>query len=306
MDKTPRNFPPTRRANPKQRFDIVSNRRFEIIRKGISHSHWRDPYHVLLTIDWPRFIGLTIVSYVAINTLFALLYLAQENSIKNARPGSFFDAFFFSIQTMATIGYGAMYPQTNYANILVSIEAFVGLIGVALCTGLAFARFSRPTAKVLFSRVAVITPHNGVPTLIFRVANERRNQIIEAQLGVSLLRNEVTTEGEYIRRFYDLQLVRSQTRNFSLTWTAMHRIDESSPLYGETPESIAETETDMTVTLIGFDETVAQTVHARHYYLAEEILWNMRFVEIFSRKRDGRRVIDYSRFHDVIPSPGIS
>lgn len=305
MDKTPRNLPPTRKANQKPRFDIVSNRRFEIIRKGISHSHWRDPYHLLLTIDWARFIGLTIVSYIAINTLFALLYLAQENSIKNARPGSFFDAFFFSVQTMATIGYGAMYPQTHYANILVSIEALVGLIGVALGTGLAFARFSRPTAKVLFSRVAVITPYNGVPTLIFRVANERRNQIIEAQLGISLLRNEVTTEGEYMRRFYDLQLVRNQTRNFSLTWTVMHPIDQSSPLYGETPESLVETETDITITLIGFDETVAQTVHARHYYLAEEILWNMRFVDIFSRKRDGRRIIDYSRFHDVIPSPDI-
>ncbi|HEY9598624.1 MAG TPA: ion channel [Cyanophyceae cyanobacterium] len=305
MDKTSRNLLPTRKANPKQRFDIVSNRRFEIIRKGISHSHWRDPYHVLLTIDWAKFIGLTVVSYITINTLFALLYLAQENSIKNARPGSFFDAFSFSVQTMATIGYGAMYPQTDYANILVSIEAFVGLIGVALGTGLAFARFSRPTAKVLFSRVAVITPHNGIPTLIFRVANERRNQIIEAQLGVSLLRNEVTTEGEYMRRFYDLQLVRNQTRNFSLTWTVMHPIDEGSPLYGETPESMTESETDITVTLIGFDETVAQTIHARHYYLAEEILWNMRFADIFSTKRDGRRVIDYNRFHDVIPSPDI-
>lgn len=301
MDKAPRTLLPTRRVNRKKRFDVVSNRRFDVIRKGLLHSHWRDPYHLIITLDWPRFIGLTVVSYVAINALFALLYLLQADSIKNARPGSFLDAFFFSVQTMATIGYGAMYPQTNYANLLVSLEALVGLMGVAMGTGVAFARFSRPTARVLFSRVAVIAPLNGIPTLMFRVANERRNQILEAQLGVSLLRNEITQEGEFMRRFYDLKLIRNQTRNFSLTWTAMHQIDESSPLYGETLESMTEAETDIVVTLIGFDETVAQTLHARHYYLTDEILWNMRFVDIFSTKSDGRRVIDYSRFHDVTP-----
>jgi inward rectifier potassium channel len=301
MAKTHRRLSPTGQVNRNKRFDIVSNRRFDVIRKGISHSAWHDPYHLLLTLNWSSFIGLTIASYVAVNAIFALLYLAGGDSIKNARPGSFTDAFSFSVQTMATIGYGAMYPQTEYANILVSVEALVGLMGVAMGTGLVFARFSRPTAKALFSRVAVITPHNGVPTLIFRVANERRNQILEAQIGASLLRNEVTLEGEYIRRFHDLKLVRSQTRMFALTWTVMHQIDETSPLYGETPESMAETETDIVLTLIGFDETVAQTVHARHYYLTDEILWNMRFVDIFSRKPDGRRVIDYGRFHDVIP-----
>jgi inward rectifier potassium channel len=289
------------RVTRKKRLDIVKTRRFDIIRKGVSHSNWRDPYHLILTINWPGFFGLAIASYVATNTLFALLYLAGEDSIKNARPGSFLDAFFFSVQTMATIGYGAMYPQTDYANILVSIEALVGLMGVAMVTGLMFARFSRPTARVFFSNVAVITPHNGVPTLIFRAANERRNQIVEAQIGVSLLKNEVTIEGESMRRFYDLKLVRNQTRNFSLSWTVMHQIDESSPLFGETAESLAEAETDIVVTLLGLDETVSQTIHARHYYLAEEILWNMRFVDIISNKSDGRRVIDYTRFHDVIP-----
>lgn len=289
------------RVTRKKRLDIIKTRRFEIIRKGVSHSHWQDPYHLILTINWPGFFGLTVASYVATNTLFALLYLAGGDSIKNARPGSFFDAFFFSVQTMATIGYGAMYPQTDYANILVSIEALVGLMGVAMVTGLMFARFSRPTARVIFSNVAVITPHNGVPTLIFRTANERSNQIVEAQIGVTLLRNEVTSEGESMRRFYDLKLVRNQTRNFSLSWTVMHQIDESSPLFGETAESLTEAEMDIVVTLTGLDETVSQTIHARHYYLAEEVLWNMRFVDIFHTKSDGRRVIDYSRFHDVTP-----
>lgn len=292
---------PTLLVNRKKRFDIVSNRRFDVVRKGLTHSKWSDPYHLLLTLNWTQFIGLTVVCYLVLNTLFALLYLAGGDCIKNARPGSFADAFFFSVQTMATIGYGAIYPSTDYANVLVSIEAFAGLLGVAMGTGLMFARFSRPTARVLFSRVAVIAPLNGVPTLIFRAANERRNQILEAQLGVSLLRNEITTEGEFMRRFYDLKLVRHQTRNFSLTWTVMHQIDESSPLYGMTPESLAESETDIVITLIGFDETVSQTVHARHYYITEEIMFNRRFVDIFSTKQDGRRMIDYNRFHDVMP-----
>jgi len=301
MDKTSRMLLPTRRVNRKQRFDIVSNRRFDVVRKGIPHSKWRDPYHLLLTLNWSWFIGLTAASYIVANALFALLYLAGGDCIQNARPGYFSDAFFFSVQTMASIGYGAMYPKTDYANVLVTIEALVGLMGLAMGTGLMFARFSRPTARVLFSGVAIIAPLNGVPTLMFRAANERRNQILEAQMGVSLLRNEVTAEGESMRRFYDLKLLRSQTRNFSLTWTVMHQIDESSPLYGETPESLAETETDIVITLTGLDETVSQTVHARHYYMTEEILWNMRFVDILSRKSDGRRMIDYTRFHNVTP-----
>jgi inward rectifier potassium channel len=287
--------------NRNKRFDIVKSRRFDVIRKGVSHSNWHDPYHLLLTIDWPRFIALTVISYIVSNTLFAFLYLVGGDSIKNARPGSFLDAFFFSVQTMATIGYGAMYPQTDYANFLVSIEALVGLLGVAMATGLMFARFSRPTAKVLFSRVAVIAPHNGVPTLMLRVANERRNQILEAQIGLSLLRDEVTAEGQFMRRFYDLKLVRSQTRTFAFSWMVMHHIDESSPLYGATPESLEEAETDIIVTLTGIDETVSQTVHARHYYITEEILWNMRFVDIFTRKPDGRRVLDLNRFNEVTP-----
>lgn len=310
MNKTPRSLRaalfgqsllPTRRVNRKKRFDIVSNRRFDVVRKGMSHSHWSDPYHLLLMLDWPQFFGLTAISYIVTNALFALLYLAGGDCIKGARPGSFLDAFSFSVQTMATIGYGAMYPQTDYANLLVALESLVGLLGVAMATGLMFARFSRPTARVLFSRVAVITPHNGLPTLMLRVANERRNQILEAQIGLSLLRDEVTMEGLSIRRFYDLKLLRSQTRTFALSWIVMHVIDEDSPLYGATPESLEEVQTDIVVTLTGIDETVSQTVHARHYYITDEILWNMRFVDIFSKKPDGRRVLDFNRFHDVTP-----
>ncbi|MEQ9670247.1 ion channel [Coleofasciculus sp. G2-EDA-02] len=299
MNKTPRQFSQSRIVSRDKR------RRFDIARKGISHSHWRDPYHLLLTLDWSWFFVLIGGGYILINVVFAVLYLAGGDCIENARPGLFWDAFFFSVQTMASIGYGAMYPRPDctYTNILVTIEALTGLMGLTTATGLMFARFSRPTARVLFSRVAVITVHNGVPTLMFRMANERYNQILEAQLTVSLLRNEITAEGEFMRRFYDLKLVRSQTPIFTLTWTAMHPIDQSSSLFGMTPESLAEAEVEIVVTFTGLDETVSQTIHARHSYIAEEIIWNQRFVDILSRSRDGRRIIDYRRFHDVIPHP---
>ncbi len=265
------------------------------------YSYWRDPYHLLLTLPWPWFLGLVSLGYVVSNALFAVAYLIGGDGIANARPGNFFDAFFFSIQTMASIGYGAMYPKSDYANMLVAIESLVGLMGLAMGTGLAFARFSRPTARVVFSQVAVVAPFDGVPTLMFRVANKRRNQILEAQLSLSLVRDEINAEGQFIRRFYQLKLVRSQNPVFILTWLAMHPIDENSPLYGATPEMLATAETMLIVTLTGIDETVSQTIHDRHSYIAPEILWNHRFVDIISRKPDGQRFVDYNHFHNVEP-----
>ena len=265
------------------------------------YSYFREPYHLLLTIPWLGFLALIDVLYVATNALFALAYLAGGDCIENARPGSFLDLFFFSVQTLASIGYGAMYPKTTYANIIVTIEAMVGLVGIAVMTGLAFARFSRPTARVMFSRVAVIIPYEGVPTLIFRTANQRRNQILEAQMRVYLMRDEVTAEEQFIRRIYDLQLLRNQSPSFTLTWVAMHAIDESSPLYGMTADSLIQTNTTIVVSLSGIDETVAQVVHARHDYAAHEILWNNRFVDIIHRTSEGHRYIDYNCFHEVVP-----
>lgn len=235
------------------------------------------------------------------NGLFALAYLAGGDCIANARPGSFKDAFYFSVQTMATIGYGAMYPRTDYANTIVAIEAFFGLWGVAMVTGLAFSRFSRPTARVIFSHIATIAPFNGVPTLMYRTGNQRFNQILEAQQRATLIRDEVTSEGEFMRRFYDLQLVRSQSPIFALSWTVMHVINESSPLYQVTAKDLSECQAEIVITLTGIDDTVSQTIHARHSFVAAEIMWNMRFIDIISRTPDGGRVVDYTRFHDVKP-----
>ncbi|MBW4565482.1 MAG: ATP-sensitive inward rectifier potassium channel 10 [Mojavia pulchra JT2-VF2] len=284
----------------------IQDGQFHIEGLGAWHSYWRDPYHLLLTIPWHGFLLLIAVFYLAINALFAFAYLAGGDCVANARPGSFSDVFFFSVQTLASIGYGAMYPKTTYANIIVTIEAMAGLMGIAVMTGLAFARFSRPTARVIFSRVAVITPYEGMPTLMFRTANQRRNLILEAQMRVYLMRDEVTLEGQHIRRIYDLKLMRNQSPSFTLTWVALHTIDEFSPLYGMTAESLMQTNTTLVISLSGIDETVAQVVHARHTYSAANILWNYRFVDIIHRTADGHRYIDYQHFHDVLSLDEIS
>lgn len=272
-----------------------------VVRLGLPRLHFADLYHWLLTLSWPRFFILIGLSYTVTNSLFALAYLAGGDCLANARSGSFKDAFYFSVQTMATIGYGSIYPRTDYANTIVCIQALFGLWGVAMITGLAFAKFSKPTARVIFSRVAVIASFNGVPTLMYRTANQRSNQILEAQQRVTLIRDEVTSEGDYMRRFYDLQLMRSQSPIFALTWTVMHAIDENSPLYKLTAKDLVEQQAEIVITLTGLDETVSQTIHARHSFVASEILWDMRFVDIILRSPDGKRVVDYTRFHEVKP-----
>ena len=275
--------------------------------KGIPDFKWSDFYHWLMTISWSKLSVMIISFYFVINTLFAFLYLGSGDGIKNAKPGSFIDVFSFSIQTMATIGYGAMYPVNVYTHILVAIEVFIGLIGMAMITGLMFARFSLPTARVLFSRVAVICPYNGVPTLMFRIANQRQNWIVEAQLRVTVLFNqEVTPEGHSMRRFCDLKLIRSETPMLSLTWSVMHQIDEDSPLYGWSEndfKNINNQDIRFFVTLTGLDETVSQTIHARHVYRLNEIIWGQHFVDLISTVIDGQHYFNYSSFHDVIPLP---
>lgn len=286
------------RSGPSRRV-LSPDGRISILRLGDSYNPWKDLYHRLLIMPWLHFLGLVACLYVVTNMFFAVAYLVGEENIANARPGSLMDAFSFSIQTMATIGYGAMYPKTLYAHILVAIEAFVGLLGVAMATGLMFARFSRPTARVVLSQNAVILPYNGVPTLMFRAANKRGNQILEARLWVTLLRDETTVEGHTMRRIYDMKLTRSHSPFFVLTWTAMHPIDEESPLYGETPESLANSDAEIMIALTGIDETVAQTVHTRYTYAVRNILWNFKFTDVISTLPTGQRVIDYANFHDV-------
>src|SRR5665213_4327019 len=204
---------------------------------GLPRDGWRDAYHVLLTMPLGAFFAVMAAGFLTVNGVFAGLYLLDPGGISGARPGTFSDAFFFSVQTMGTLGYGDMAPRSFYANAVVTSEAFVGLFNLAIATGLLFARISRPTARIEFSHKAVVTPFEGAPTLMFRAANRRRNLVVEAEVSVSLLRDLTTVEGAMIRRFDELRMVRSRTPLFSLTWQVMHRIDETSPLFGETLES---------------------------------------------------------------------
>jgi len=273
-------------------------------RVGTARALRLDAYHPLLTMPWRWFFGIGATAYILFNAVFALLYLVVPGSIANAKPGSFMDAFFFSVQTMATIGFGVMAPATLYANVMVTIEALLGMAGVAVAAGLIFARFSQPTARVLFSQVAVVTPYNGVPTLMFRCANERRNQIFEAQVHVDLARQETSAEGMELRRSYELSLARDRNPQFSLSWTVMHPIDAASPLYGIDPDLLAGQEASIVVTLSGIDETISQRVFARTAYRAHEILWGRKFVDILSETEDGLTLVDYRRFHDTVEAAG--
>jgi inward rectifier potassium channel len=270
-----------------------------LLRVGL-RSRWRDDlYHRALTWDWRRFLLLAAAVYLAANFVFALLYLLQPGAIANARPGSFLDAFFFSVETFGTIGYGVLAPATNYANAIMTLETLCGIMLVALTTGVMFARVSRPTARVMFSRVAVVAPYNGVPTLMVRIANERKSQILQADVALTLLRNETTSEGAFMRRFYDLRVTRARTPVFALSFLVMHPMDEDSPLFGATPEMLDTWEAQILITVTGIDETIAQTVHARQAYMAHEILMGHRFVDIFGSTEDGRMAIDYGRFHET-------
>jgi inward rectifier potassium channel len=270
------------------------------LRIGQPRLWFADAYHSMLTLRWWVFLLLFACVYLAGNVVFALLYLAQSGSILNAHPGSLADAFFFSVQTMATIGYGAMSPATTYANSVMTAETVFGVTLLALGTGLLFARISRPTARVLFSDVAVVAPYNGVPTLMVRLANMRRNQIVQAEVGLAILRNERTLEGERMRRFYDLRLLRARSPVFAMTFTVMHPLDELSPLHGTTQDQLLRESAELIVTVTGLDETVSQIIHARHSYTADEVRFGHRFVDIIGQV-GGRMAIDYRRFHVTEP-----
>lgn len=273
----------------------------EITVVGAPRALLRDVYHEFLVARWPTAIGAIVVSYLGLNVLFATAYYVA-GGVANARPGSLFDVFCFSVQTMGTIGYGAMYPTTTASNTIVVVESVTSLLVTALATGLVFAKFSRSTARVAFSKNAVIGPMDGVPMLMVRVGNERGNAILEATLRVTMTRTEKTKEGVTFYKLYDLRLLRERSPMMRRSWTAMHRLDETSPLYGATPETIEREEIELIVTLAGMDDASMQPVHARKRYRGSDILWGARHADVLGEQADGSLVLDVRRFHDVVPT----
>jgi inward rectifier potassium channel len=242
-----------------------------------------------------------VVIYLVLNSIFACLYLLDPHGLENAKPGAFLDDFFFSVQTMATIGYGKMTPLSVYTNALVTIEALVGMLSMAMATGLMFAKFSRPTARVVFSKNLLLTQRDGGPALVLRMANQRANQIVEATLRLIVLRDEITAEGERVRRINDLVLKRSTSAVFALSWTAYHPITPDSPLFGMTEEDVLKSGLNIMASLIGIDETFSQTVHARHTWFADEIVFGGTFKDVLQPGPDGKVILDYQHFHTVLP-----
>jgi inward rectifier potassium channel len=274
---------------------------YEIRIVGDRRTPLRDFYHALLELPWWATISTISGAFLAANALFALAYLLV-GGVEHAAHGSFRDAFFFSVQTMGTIGYGAMFPGSTAANVVVVVESIVSLLLTAMSTGLVVAKVSRPTARVVFTRHAVISPFNGVPTLMFRLGNERGNQIVDAKIRVVLVRTEQTSEGRTHYRLFDLQLLRAQALSLSRSWNVQHPIDDTSPLRGETPASLAAKEIELQVMMIGLDDITMQTVHAGHRYFAGNILWGARLADVLSETPDGHLLLDLRRFHEVEPT----
>jgi inward rectifier potassium channel len=266
--------------------------------------HWapyEDFYHTVLGWPWVGFFLFVAVCFVAVNLFFAVIYAGMPGAIANMREHSVEDGFYFSVQTMATIGYGGMMPVTRAGHAVVTIEAIVGILSVAIVTGVTFSKFSRPTARVLFSDKLVVSHRDGEPHLLFRMANWRHNQVVEANLRVIVLVTKTTREGDMMRIPVEVPLVRKSTALFSLTWTAMHRIDEQSPFYGpDALERLKAVNAEIFLSLNGLDATIAQTIYAGRRYVPEDIVWHARYADVLFYKADGTRVINYRHFHDVV------
>ncbi len=271
----------------------------DIVVVGARPHPLRDAYHLMLRMPWPAVLGIIAGSFLLLNLLFALAYRAVDG-IQGARPGSLADAFFFSVQTMGTIGYGAMVPATPAAHALVVAESVVGLILTALATGIVFARFSQPSDALVFSKHATLSPMDGIPTLAFRIGNDRGNGVVEATVRVVAVRTERTAEGVTFYRMYDLVLTRERSPFLSRSWNVMHPIVPGSPLYGATPASCEASELEISVSVVGTDDTSLQPVHGRHRYLANELVWGARMADVLSELPDGRLKLDVGLFHTIV------
>jgi len=273
----------------------------EVETRGLRENFWTDLYHRSMTVQWPVFFGTAAAIFFILNSVFAFLYWLGDKPIANVRDNGPLDYFFFSVETLATVGYGDMHPQSNYGHVIATVEIAVGMSLLAVMTGLIFARFSRPRARFIFAAYPVVATHQGQPTLMIRMANARHNTISQATARLWLFRVETTLEGERIRRFHELLLDRRDHPMFVLTWTIFHTIDETSPLYRMTPADLDAVDGALTVSVSGIDDSSAQHLHARRLYSGADIRWSHRYRDITTASKEGRLVIDYKMFDEVVP-----
>lgn len=268
-----------------------------VVRVGHADRAWSDFYHHALTIRWTGFFWYTLLCYVLFNGVFALLYMTVPRQVTGTRPGVFWDYFFFSIQTFSTVGYGVMAPVGLVAHVFSACELLGGMILNAVATGLVFARFARPRARIMFSNSALIRHEQGIAHLSVRIANQRLSPILSIDTELFLSRLIVQPNGRLVRQFDPLPLVQSHIPVLRFAFSLMHVIDEGSPLHGLTIEELRKEEAEIVLTVSGTDEVSGQSVFARSAYGFDRVLYNHRFVDIIDASADGRITVDYTRFH---------
>ena len=281
---------------------IDSEGRLMVRRLGAPRNWSRDLYHLMIGMPWIYFVPLLGLVFFTLNIGFACVYWLHGNGIQGAHPGSFSDCFFFSVQTLATIGYGVMAPKGLFGNFMVCIEAYVGLMSFAMMSGLAFAKFSVPQSRVIFSRCMIMGQRDGLPALMFRMANARGNQIMEVRVNLTLALDQVTQEGERLRRLVRLPLVVPESPIFALSFLATHLVDEKSPLHGLTQQQMEERNCEFIVTFSGIDDTLGQTVNGRTAYSADDVRWGHRFADTIETDPSGLVTLDLTHFHDSSPT----
>ncbi|SRR5450755_412253 len=291
-----------KKSKRKSRGVVVHVGQFEFLKINTGKREWRDAYHWILSLSWPQFAALISAAYLALNAVFAFFYEIAGNSIAEMPPGSFSAAFFFSVQTLATVGYGHMYPTTLYGNILTTVEIMVGMFGLAVMTGLIFVRFSRPTARIEFTKNVVIAAFDGQPTLMLRVANLRHYSMAEAEFRIMFMRDEQIKEGETFRRFYSLKLHFDRLITFPVVLTLRHTIDKQSPLHGMTAESLEATDSRLVASVVGIETVIQAAVQSQKDYSWRDIRFGERFVEIYTETGEGRLTVDYGRLHETEPA----
>ena len=271
----------------------------EFVKLNASRTEWRDAYHWILSLTWPGFALLVVGVFLALNLVFALAYFAGGSCIAEMTPYSFAGAFFFSAETLATVGYGHMHPATAYGHIVVTLELMIGMFWTAVITGLIFVRFSRPMVRILFSECLTVAPVNGVPTLVLRVANLRHQPLAEARFRLVVHRDETTIEGETMRRFYDLKLQVESIITFPAVLTLRHTMDASSPMHGATLESLKTSDARFMSSVVCTDTVINSPLQSQQGYLASDVRFGERFVEVYTESADGKLFVDYGLFHDT-------
>jgi inward rectifier potassium channel len=272
----------------------------EIITEGLDLSFWADISHRCMTASWPSFIAGVVVVFIVFNAAFGLLYWLGDEPVSNVARNDYLDYLYFSIETLSTAGYGDMHPQTHYGHFVSAVELLTGIFSMSLMTGLIFARFSRPSARLLFVNNPVIATQDGKPTLMVRLANERHNIIGNATARLWVLKNTITKEGRAIRRFNELSLLKNEHPALALSWTLYHVLDEQSELFNLGAEDLKAANIMLVVVVSGYDVVAAQTIHARKSYDHTDIRFGQRYADILENLEDGRIRIDYGKFHDTL------